>query len=61
MGKSETIPLVYTIQKYLFRWNKDLNIRQEITIVIDKNSQYALCNIFLDTSPQERETKAKIN
>ena len=42
-------------------WNKDLNIRHEITIVVDKNSQYALCNIFLDMSPQERETKTKIN
>ena len=48
------------------KWIKDLKIRPEIIKLLEENIgsllfDIGLSNIILDTSPQARETKAKIN
>ena len=48
------------------KWMKDLNVRQEYIKVLEKNTDRNLfdlgCNnLPLDTSPEARETKAKMN
>ena len=48
------------------KWIKDLNIIPETIKYLEENigstlSDISLSNTFLDLSPQERETKAKIN
>ena len=48
------------------KWTKDLNVRPEITKILEENigskiSDIACSNFLLDTSPQVRETKGKIN
>ena len=47
-------------------WMKDLNVRQESIKILEENTGsnlFDLChsNFFLDTSPDTRETKAKMN
>ena len=46
------------------KWTKDLNVRPEITKILEENigskiSDIACSNFLLDTSPQVRETKEK--
>ena len=46
------------------KWTKDLNVRPEITKILEENigskiSDIACSNFLLDTSPQARETKGK--
>ena len=65
MQKNETGPLSYTIQKN-FKWIKELNVRQEtINILKEKTGSnlfvLSCSNFFLDTSPEARETKAKMS
>ena len=48
------------------KWMKDLNVRQESIKILEENTGSNLCdlglsNFFLDTSPETRETKAKMN
>ena len=48
------------------KWMKDLNVRQEIIKILDEktgNNFFDLShsNFLLDTSPETRETKAKLN
>ena len=48
------------------KWIKDLNVRPKIIEFLEKNICSTLFNtglssIFLDMSPETRETKAKIN
>ena len=54
------------IQKTNSKWIKDLNVRAETIKILEENTgsmlfDKGLSNIFLDLSPQARETKAKIN
>ena len=48
------------------KWMKDLNVRQESIKILEENTGSNLFdigyrNFLLDTSPEARETKAKIN
>ena len=48
------------------KWTKDLNVRQETIRILEENTGSNLfdlsCSNFLpDTSPETRETKAKMN
>ena len=48
------------------KWMKDLNVRQEATKILEKKAGKNLfdlgCSTFLlNTSPEARETKAKMN
>ena len=48
------------------KWIKDLHVRLETIKILEKNSDsnfFDICcsYIFLDTSPQARETRAKMN
>ena len=46
------------------KWVKDLNIRPETIKLLEENTVWFLISvliIFLNLSPQVRETKAKIN
>ena len=48
------------------KWVKDLNARPDAIKLLEENKgsmvfDIGLINIFLDMSPQARETKAKIN
>ena len=65
MQQNETGPLSYTIHKSS-KWTKNLNVRPKtIKILIESRgsnfSDISHSNIFLDTSPEARETKVKIN
>ena len=66
MQKNVTGPLSYTIYKNKLKWMKDLNVRQEATKILEEKAGKNLydlgCNNFLlNTSPEARETKAKMN
>ena len=59
-------PFFRSYTKTSLKWVKDLNLRPEIIKLLKENmsSNYmdtGLSNIFMDRSPQARETKAKIN
>ena len=48
------------------KWLKDLNIRQEAIKILEEKTgnslfDFARSNVLLDTSPEVRETKAKMN
>ena len=48
------------------KWIKDLNVRPETITILKENIEIMVfvigsSHVFLDTSPQERGTKAKIN
>ena len=48
------------------KWMKDLNIRPETIKILEEStgsnlSDIGCSNIFLDTSPEARERKAKVN
>ena len=48
------------------KWMKDLNVRQEVIRILKEKTCYNLfdigcSNFLLDTSPEARETKAKMN
>ena len=48
------------------KWRKDLNVRQEAIRILEKKAgtnlfDVGLCNFLLNTSPEARETKAKMN
>ena len=52
--------------KFNPKWIKDLNVRLETIKLLEENISSklldgGLSNIFLDVSPQARETKAKTN
>ena len=63
------IKLDYFITPYTeikLKWIKDLNVRPETIKILEENISstlfhISLSNIFLDVSPQTKETKAKIN
>ena len=46
------------------KWMKDLNVRQESIKILEENTgsiNPSCSNFLLDTSPKERQTKAKMN
>ena len=48
------------------KWMKDLNVRQEAIKILEEKAGKNLfdlgcCNFLLNTSPEARETKAKMN
>ena len=52
--------------KLNLKWIKDLNVSHETIKLLEENIgrnllNMSMSNFFLDTSPQARETKAKIN
>ena len=66
MQKNEPGPLSYTILKINSKWMKDLNIIQETIKVLEEkagNNLFDLghSNFLLNTSPEARETKAKMS
>ena len=66
MQNNEHGPLSYTLHKKKLKWMKDLNVRQEaIKILEDKAGKNLFylghSNLLLNTSPEARETKAKMN
>ena len=64
MQKNETGPLSYTTHKNKFKMDKDLNVRQEITKILEEkpgNNLFDLICSNIYMSPEGRETKAKMN
>ena len=66
MLKDQTDYLLTTFTKINTKWIKDLYVSLEIIKLLEENIgsvlfDIGLCNIFLDLSPQARETKTKIN
>ena len=66
MPKKETGPLSYTLHKVSSKWIKDLNVILKTIKVLKENRSSNFfdtsCTKFiLDTSPEAREAKAKIN
>ena len=66
MQKNETGPLSYTYTKINLKWMKDINVRQETIKILEENTggnffDLSCSNFLLDTSPEARKTKAKIN
>ena len=64
MQKNHTRQLLYTAHKNLLKWIKDLIVRLENKKFLEENMDSklfvtSLSTIFLDMSPQARETKAK--
>ena len=63
MQKNKTGQLSYTIHKNKFKMDESLNVRLKTIKFLEKNSNpldIGLSNLFLDMSPEARETKAKI-
>ena len=66
MQKNETGPLSYIIHKNKFKWMKDLYVTQETTRILEESTgsnafDIGHSNFLLDTSPEARETKAKMS
>ena len=66
MQKNEPGPLSYTIHKNKLKMDEDLNIRQEAIKILEEKAGKNLfdlghSNTLLNTSPEARETKAKMN
>ena len=69
MATGKRVKLDYFLihyEKINSKWIKNLNVRPETIKLLEENIgsmlfDIALSNIFLDMSPQGRETKAKIN
>ena len=66
MQENQSELLSHTRYKKNSKWIKDLNIMPETIKILEENIgntffDISLSNIFLDMSPQARETKAKIN
>ena len=66
MRKNETEPLPFTLHKINSEWIKDLNVRPKTIKILEEStghnfSETGCSNIFLDMSPEARETKVKIN
>ena len=65
MQKNEPGPLSYTLHKNKLKMD-DLNVTQEAIRILEEKSGNNLfdlgrSNFLLDTSPEARETKAKMN
>ena len=66
MQKNEPGPLSTPYTKINSKWMKDLNVRQEAIKILGEKAGKNLfdlghSNFLLSTSPEERETKAKMN
>ena len=66
MQKNEIGSFPYTHIKIDSKWMKDLNVRKESIKILEENTGSNLfdlsrSNIFLGTSPKERDAKAKMN
>ena len=66
MQNNEPGPLSYTTHKNKLKMDKDLKVRQEAIKILKKKAGKNLfdlgrSNFFLNTSPEARETKAKMN
>ena len=66
MQNNEPGPLSYTIHKINSKWMKDLNVRQEAIKILEEKAgknlfDFGRSNFLLNTSPEARETKAKMN
>ena len=66
MPKNETGSLLTPYTKINSEWIKHLNVRWETIKILEKNRgsnnfDISWGNLFLDMSPEARETKAKIN
>ena len=64
--KNETGPLSYTIHKNNLKWIKVLDVIPETIKILEEStgsnsSDISHSNIFLDVSPEARETKEKVN
>ena len=65
MQKNEPGPLSYTRHK-IKTWMKHLNVRQEAIKILEEKVgknlfDFACSNFLFNTSPEARETKAKMN
>ena len=66
MQKNEPEPLSYTIHKIHSKWMKDLNVSQETIKILEEKTGKNIfdighSNLLLNTSPEARETKVKMN
>ena len=66
MQKNEPGPLSYTRHKINSKWMKGLNVRQEAIEILEEKAGKNLfdlgcSNFLLRTSPEARETEAKMN
>ena len=66
MQKNEAGPLSYTNHKNKLKMDKDLNVRQEAIKILEEKAVKNLfdlghSNFLLHTSPEARDTKAKMN
>ena len=66
MQKNETRPFAYTMHKNKVKMDESPKMRPETIKILEENTSsnpFDIChrNIFLDMSPEARETRAKIN
>ena len=61
MQKNEPGPLLTPYTKRNSKWMKDLNMKQEAIKILEEKTDNNLFDFLLDTSPDTRETKAKMN
>ena len=66
MQKNEPGPLSSPYTKINSKWMRDLNVRQEAIKILEEKAGKNLfglgrSNFLLNTSPEVRETKAKMN